>query len=315
MPRYAVWLGALVVVSGSAIEALAQSSTSAGAFGARQTGGSLSSRARTSFGGASSTGNSAFGSSGSGNSGFGNSGFGNSSSGGMSNGGFLIQRRAGQFIGSDTSDLPGVFGGLIGASGSQSGGYGTGGYGSSGFGSSGGYGSQGRSSYGGSSYGSGLYGGSSGSSTYGRSTYGSTGRYGTGSTYGGYGSNRGIGSAYGTQAGQYGRTTNLQRNTTQRRAGTAGAMASSTQAPEVTYQADFAQTHPAADRVGKLLGERLAASKRLNLRSPLEVHVEDGVVVLRGTVGSDHDRELAEVLAHLEPGVGDVRNELDVAGQ
>jgi len=50
-----------------------------------------------------------------------------------------------------------------------------------------------------------------------------------------------------------------------------------------------------------------------NLRdSKLQVAIEGNVVVLRGVVGSDHDKALAEALLRLEPGVYHVRNELQV---
>lgn len=43
-----------------------------------------------------------------------------------------------------------------------------------------------------------------------------------------------------------------------------------------------------------------------------EVSVEDGQVVLRGTVASEADKRMMERLLQLEPGVDSVRNELAV---
>jgi osmotically-inducible protein OsmY len=52
------------------------------------------------------------------------------------------------------------------------------------------------------------------------------------------------------------------------------------------------------------LPERLRGAK---------VSVEDGQVVLRGTVANESDKRMMERLIQLEPGVNSVRNELDVA--
>ena len=46
---------------------------------------------------------------------------------------------------------------------------------------------------------------------------------------------------------------------------------------------------------------------------PVQVVVDGSVAVLRGTVASDHDRELAERLAAMTPGVREVRNDLKVS--
>jgi hypothetical protein len=42
--------------------------------------------------------------------------------------------------------------------------------------------------------------------------------------------------------------------------------------------------------------------------------MDGATVVLRGTAGSDHEKQLAETLARLEPGVYDLRNEIQVQG-
>ena len=47
-------------------------------------------------------------------------------------------------------------------------------------------------------------------------------------------------------------------------------------------------------------------------RSTIRVAVQNETAILRGEVATQHDRELAENLARLEPGVWDVKNELVV---
>jgi hypothetical protein len=47
-------------------------------------------------------------------------------------------------------------------------------------------------------------------------------------------------------------------------------------------------------------------------QSGIRVNVEDGTVVLRGTVATASDRRVAERMAKLEPGVDRVQNELVV---
>jgi osmotically-inducible protein OsmY len=46
---------------------------------------------------------------------------------------------------------------------------------------------------------------------------------------------------------------------------------------------------------------------------PIEVTVQARTVVLRGAVGTAHNRDLAARLALLEPGVDQVQNELTIA--
>ncbi len=53
---------------------------------------------------------------------------------------------------------------------------------------------------------------------------------------------------------------------------------------------------------------------RLQTLSPVTVLTRGRTVILRGTVASDHDRDLAGQLARLEPAVDQVENEL-IVGQ
>jgi osmotically-inducible protein OsmY len=56
----------------------------------------------------------------------------------------------------------------------------------------------------------------------------------------------------------------------------------------------------------------LAKSMRLPAGAPVEVAVQGGTAVLRGVVATPHDRDLAEQLVLLEPGIARVTNELRV---
>lgn len=69
-------------------------------------------------------------------------------------------------------------------------------------------------------------------------------------------------------------------------------------APPAKFTAQF------ATRLGRL--------PALTTVGPIEVQLEGETVVLRGTVASEGDRQLAEEIALLEPGVSKVKNELQV---
>jgi len=177
------------------------------------------------------------------------------------------------FVGADSQDL-GNFMSLM-----QSGGYGSSG---SGLGS-GGYGS-GSNRYGTSNRNSGLntlggynslYGGAN---RYGANQYGAANRnsrYGMGGYYGGYGS-RGL------------------------------------QDVRASVQVGFDRPNAATPNLSQTLTARLEKSARLQRLSPVQVSLEQGTAILRGTVATDHDRDLAEQVVRLEPGVTAVRNELKV---
>jgi hypothetical protein len=61
------------------------------------------------------------------------------------------------------------------------------------------------------------------------------------------------------------------------------------------------------------LQAQLRASPTLASARNLVLGMEGGVLVLRGEVVSENDRDLAEALVRLEPGIYDVRNELTLA--
>jgi len=65
--------------------------------------------------------------------------------------------------------------------------------------------------------------------------------------------------------------------------------------------------------IGTTLAQRFQRVERIQTLSPVSVEMEGSTATLRGTVGSNHDRDLCEQLARLEPGIWDVRNELVVA--
>jgi hypothetical protein len=58
---------------------------------------------------------------------------------------------------------------------------------------------------------------------------------------------------------------------------------------------------------------RLARIPQLKERGSVQVAMEGQVAILRGEVASQHDRDLVGRVVLLEPGVADVRNELQVA--
>ncbi len=78
-------------------------------------------------------------------------------------------------------------------------------------------------------------------------------------------------------------------------------------------RADFAYAPIAPTKATTNLQARMDRTLRLRTASPLSVALdEQGVVVLRGQVASEDDRQLAVRLAKLEPGVETVRDELTV---
>ena len=56
----------------------------------------------------------------------------------------------------------------------------------------------------------------------------------------------------------------------------------------------------------------IARSSSLASARSIQVLVDGGVVLLRGRVNDERERRLAENLVWLTPGVGEVRNELQV---
>lgn len=67
-----------------------------------------------------------------------------------------------------------------------------------------------------------------------------------------------------------------------------------------------------SQRFGPIVSTRLTKIPGLTKLGPIEASLEDRTVVLRGTVATEADRQLAEGLARLEPEAMAVRNELVV---
>jgi hypothetical protein len=80
-----------------------------------------------------------------------------------------------------------------------------------------------------------------------------------------------------------------------------------------TYTAGLAFARPATVAPGEMrsnLQAVLVNSNRLAQPDKVNVIMDNGVTVLRGTVATERERSVAEAMIRLNPGVGDVRNEL-----
>lgn len=69
---------------------------------------------------------------------------------------------------------------------------------------------------------------------------------------------------------------------------------------------------PPSPEVALRVQNRLARIPQLQDNGPIAVELDGRVAVLRGAVVSQHERELVARLVLLEPGISDVRNELQV---
>ncbi len=84
-----------------------------------------------------------------------------------------------------------------------------------------------------------------------------------------------------------------------------------------TYNAELAFGRPAPLAPGEMrsnLQAVLVNSNRLSRPDQIRVDVDNGVTVLRGIVTTERERNVAEAMIRLNAGVGDVRNELVLAG-
>jgi hypothetical protein len=82
-----------------------------------------------------------------------------------------------------------------------------------------------------------------------------------------------------------------------------------------TVSLGFTPPAPAPNAADSRLTGLLRRSPRIQQVTPIEVELRGRTAILRGTVATDHDRDLARLAVLLEPGVAQVRNELAVAGQ
>ncbi len=75
------------------------------------------------------------------------------------------------------------------------------------------------------------------------------------------------------------------------------------------FESSVGTTNPA---LGKELETQLANASTFPAGKNISVTVENNVVILRGKVADDHERDLAEAVVRLAPGVYNVRNEIMV---
>jgi hypothetical protein len=68
-----------------------------------------------------------------------------------------------------------------------------------------------------------------------------------------------------------------------------------------------------SQKVSSSITKRLADLPAVHWSSPGRVEMQGRTAILRGVVATQHDRDLAERVIRLEPGVGDVENQLVVA--
>ena len=136
----------------------------------------------------------------------------------------------------------------------------------------------------------------------------------------GAGGQRGTGQVgagqYGAAGDQYGAGAYGQNNNRNKRQLAEGQdVRSRSEIPiTTTYSIDFSTPSAAPTAVSIKISDQLNRSRSLASAGGVNVQIEGKTAVLRGTVASDHDRALAQQLAMLEPGVSQVKNELQVAG-
>lgn len=120
---------------------------------------------------------------------------------------------------------------------------------------------------------------------------------------------------FGTLGNLLTRSRQNQFNQQQAQKATRGANQAKSQF-RVPLRLGFAPTLSAGPiRFNSTVPQRFTRISGLNRVGPINATLEgDGVAVLRGTVATEADRQLAEGLARLEPEVMAVRNELVVAG-
>jgi len=114
-------------------------------------------------------------------------------------------------------------------------------------------------------------------------------------------------------ARQFGGGAYGQQNNRQTQFSSASGTRSRSQMPiSTTYKIGFAVPTVASSDVSTKLSGQLSRSGAISSAGGVSVDLEGKTAVLRGTVATDHDRQLAALVAMLEPGVSQVRNELQV---
>jgi osmotically-inducible protein OsmY len=85
-----------------------------------------------------------------------------------------------------------------------------------------------------------------------------------------------------------------------------------------TYVANFqGSSSPtlSSSNVGQRLATQLSTSRSVKAIGPVQVTMAGRTAVLQGTVATEQDRDLAARMAMLEPGVSQVRNELQIESE
>ena len=121
---------------------------------------------------------------------------------------------------------------------------------------------------------------------------------------GGRGGLGGLGGMFGSQMNQFGRNQFGQQNMR-------GGQGARTQL-RTPISLGFSSPVVASTRTTTQLTTRLTKIPSLQVTGPLSVTMEGSTAVLTGHVGSEGDRDLAERMVLLEPGISNVRNELQV---
>jgi hypothetical protein len=174
----------------------------------------------------------------------------------------------------------------------------SGGFGVLGFGSQNGFGSS-----------------TSGGTMYGGRAYGAVTQAGGSSTTGASGGNRSTGTS-GSSSGGGGTTA---ASSSRRRGGstTTSTAAKDQQAWfEPRIEVGFEVTPPPAlTAVAANVATALGATKPGSRFRGVQVAVEGGTAILRGVVGSQNDRIVAEQIALLDPAISAVRNDLGIASR
>jgi hypothetical protein len=115
--------------------------------------------------------------------------------------------------------------------------------------------------------------------------------------------------------GAYGQNGQNNRNNRQNQSANGQGSRSRSEIPiATTYTIGFDTPGVAPGTISTKLSAELNRSRSIGLGGGVNVQIEGKTAVLKGTVASDHDRDLAAKVAMLEPGVSQVKNELQVAG-
>jgi hypothetical protein len=160
----------------------------------------------------------------------------------------------------------------------------------------------------GGSIGGGLGGGIGGTGGIGNTAFGG-GRTGT-SALGGIGGQYGAGgTAMFGQNNQFGRQNgrqNMNGGMNQNQSG------NTTRPIQINYDLGFDYGTPKTPLVATQMSAQLTRAPGLTALTPIGVQMQGRTAILRGKVATFHDRDLAEQLALLEPGISQIQNELQV---